>query len=647
MKTRWKVLYLELNEGIPTLPLTPGYEGLFVVFCWHSIPLGHQDISAAQLPMPATQLANLVLQSITPTVTHHLLKGGGGLPGASAHSSQDISLDFDALTALKQPLGKLGERWLKPVRYSVSVVVCTRDRPEQLARCLRSLQNLSQPPHEILVVDNAPNSDATNQLVAQMQRIQYVIEPRPGLSVARNTGIRHTTGEIIAFTDDDVIVHPEWITRLQQSFHCPQVMAVTGLVLPAEIETEAQFIFEKGFGGFSRGYYPLLFDTQFFKQRQSRGVPVWDIGAGANMAFRRKAFELVGDFDERLGAGASGCSEDSELWYRLLAEGWYCYYEPTAVAFHYHRSDLDSLKQQMYQYMRGHVVALLVQFAKYKHWGNLHRLFFALPRYYNRRLLSGLFKGFNSLNKTLLAEVLGCCSGLKFYLQSSIKPINFKFSVSMMNPFSKDLPVFKAPLSNFLACNPFPHPLTQGFFYREKMRAIHRITPDESFQNILEIGGGQGGLTALLYPRSQVTNIDINPQYADAPCNKQKQVRFVCGDATDLPFASQSFDTVTMFDVLEHISDCEKAVLEALRVLRPQGFLLISTPNENWRFPYYKFMQSICPDEAEIMAEWGHVRRGYTLDELKVLIGVSCQRYATFINPVTVLCHDIAFSTLR
>ena len=139
------------------------------------------------------------------------------------------------------------------------------------------------------------------------------------------------------------------------------------------------------------------------------------------MAFRRQAFELVGHFDERLGAGASGCSEDSELWYRLLAEGWSCHYEPTAVVFHYHRSDLDSLKQQMYQYMRGHVAALLVQFAKYRHWGNLRRLFVALPRYYTRRFLSGLFQGFNFFNITLLSEVLGCFSGVKFYLQNSSK----------------------------------------------------------------------------------------------------------------------------------------------------------------------------------------------------------------------------------
>lgn len=421
MRTPWKVLNLELDEGIPTLPLAPNYQGLYVVFWWHGIPLGHREICATQLPMPATQLANLALQAITPAVGCHLLEHGfkGSLPVVSKNLAQDMPPDFYALMMLERPLERLQERQSQPAKDSVSVVICTRDRPEQLALCLRSLQNLSYPPHEIWVVDNAPNSDTTRQLIAQMPGIQYVLEPRPGLSMARNTGIRHSTGDLIAFTDDDVLVHPEWITRLQQGFQDLRVMAVTGLMLPAELETEAQLIFQGGSGGPGWRYQPLTFDTQFFEDMKPRGVPVWRIGAGANMAFRRKAFELVGNFDERLGAGAAGCSEDSELWYRVLAESWLCRYEPTAVVFHYHRRDLVSLKQQMYQYMRGHVAALLIQFARYKHWGNLRRLFVALPRYYFRRFLSGLLKGLRSSNRTLLAEVLGCFSGVQFYWQKS------------------------------------------------------------------------------------------------------------------------------------------------------------------------------------------------------------------------------------
>lgn len=205
----------------------------------------------------------------------------------------------------------------------------------------------------------------------------------------------------------------------------------------------------------------------------------------------------------------------------------------------------------------------------------------------------------------------------------------------------------KMPLGKFLAHNPFPYPLTLGFFYREKMRAIHAIAPESFLASILETGGGQGGLTTLLYPNAQITNLDLDPTFADAPCNQKPNVEFVCGDATNLPFADGSFDAVTMFDVLEHIPDDQAAIAEAFRVLKPGGFLLVSTPDlARWRFPYYRLLKPICPPEADVMAEWGHVRRGYTLDNLKALMPVPCQDHATFINSVTVLGHDIAFSRL-
>jgi SAM-dependent methyltransferase len=202
----------------------------------------------------------------------------------------------------------------------------------------------------------------------------------------------------------------------------------------------------------------------------------------------------------------------------------------------------------------------------------------------------------------------------------------------------------KCPLSTFLAHNPFESPLTFGFFYREKMRAIHRVAPDFPFKEILEVGGGQSGLTRLLYPTARITNLDVDPSFADAPCNRQEAVRYVCADATRLGFDSEWFDAVTMFDVLEHILDDRRALSEALRVLRPGGYLLISVPNERWRFPYYRFMKAWCRSEEEMFAEWGHVRRGYSLDQLAELIPIPRERSATFISPLTVFCHDVAFS---
>lgn len=204
----------------------------------------------------------------------------------------------------------------------------------------------------------------------------------------------------------------------------------------------------------------------------------------------------------------------------------------------------------------------------------------------------------------------------------------------------------KACRADFLSRNPFPRPLLDGFFYREKMRAIYRVAPDESIDDVLEIGGGRSGLTGLLYPGARIVNLDREAAYAEAPPNRQRGIRFICGDAARLPFPGDRFGAVTMFDVVEHIPADQAAVSEALRVLRPGGALIVSTPNENWRFPYYGVMRSLCPTEREIMAEWGHVRRGYSLPELERLVGSPAKARATFITPLTVLGHDVSFSRL-
>jgi len=209
----------------------------------------------------------------------------------------------------------------------------------------------------------------------------------------------------------------------------------------------------------------------------------------------------------------------------------------------------------------------------------------------------------------------------------------------------------KAPISTFLAANPFPRPLTDGLFYREKMRAIHRVAPDTlraapGPAMVLEIGGGRSGVSAMLYPRAHVVTIDIDhAQLLQHPPLRNSSL--VCGDACALPFADATFDAVTMFDVLEHIHDDAKAASEALRVTRPEGWVLLSTPNADWHYPYHRFMRRWCPPEARLMAEWGHVRRGYSGATLVKLFGGIAERRSSFINPVTAFFHDVSFSTLR
>ena len=249
----------------------------------------------------------------------------------------------------------------------VSVVICTRDRAEELSRCLASLPRQSRVPDQVVVVDNASRDDGRTRAAALAAGVDYVREDRPGLDIARNWGVRAATGDIVAFTDDDVRLHPRWLERLTAAFDADGVMAVTGLVLPAELETAAQLHFET-YWGFGRGYRPIDFGAEFFRTDRTHGCPAWEIGAGANMAFRRETFRRAGLFDERLDVGAAGCSGDSEYWHRVLFHGGICRYEPAAVAFHYHRREFAGLSRQIFAYMRGHAAALLVQ---YERSGNL------------------------------------------------------------------------------------------------------------------------------------------------------------------------------------------------------------------------------------------------------------------------------------
>jgi SAM-dependent methyltransferase len=207
----------------------------------------------------------------------------------------------------------------------------------------------------------------------------------------------------------------------------------------------------------------------------------------------------------------------------------------------------------------------------------------------------------------------------------------------------------KTPLGAFLAQNPFPHGLSDGLFYREKMRAIHRIAPERLSEagrpRVLDVGGGRSGLAWLLYPTAQVVTVDLDPKLqGQGPAAAES--RFVCADARRLPFEDGSFDAVTLFDVLEHIGDDRQAAAEALRVTREGGVVLASTPTAAWRYPAFAVMRPVCPHETELMAEWGHVRRGYAPEELQALFGFAPERKASFINVATAVFHDIAFSHL-
>jgi GT2 family glycosyltransferase len=231
----------------------------------------------------------------------------------------------------------------------VTVAVCTRDRPDDLARCLDALQALTYPALELLVVDNAPTTTDTARLVRARAGVRYVVESRPGLDWARNRAIAEATGEILAFTDDDVVVDPAWAGALAAAFRDdPAVGAVTGLVEPLELETEAQRLFER-YRSFARGSERLrAVMTPGTGPVAARYGLTGSFGTGANMAFRRRLFDELGGFDPCLGAGTvTRGGDDLDLFFRVLKAGWALVYEPAAVVRHRHRREMAELVGQM------------------------------------------------------------------------------------------------------------------------------------------------------------------------------------------------------------------------------------------------------------------------------------------------------------
>ena len=262
------------------------------------------------------------------------------------HAGRIAQIEADERTA---PAGDL-----------VSVVVCTRNRAAQLGACLDRLRGLTYPDLEILIVDNAPTDDSTREAVekaaADDPRIRYVLEPRPGLSRARNAGLAEARGRYLAYTDDDVAVDPGWVEGLLRGFgRDSAVGCVTGLVATADIAGAAEEYFDARAASWSTRCEPLHWslsgpgsDDPLFPY--SPGV----FGTGANLAFDRAVLVGLGAFDEALGAGTrTRGGEDLDIFIRVLRAGRAITYEPAALVWHHHRADPEALLGQMFGYGTG------------------------------------------------------------------------------------------------------------------------------------------------------------------------------------------------------------------------------------------------------------------------------------------------------
>jgi Glycosyl transferase family 2 len=274
----------------------------------------------------------------------------------------------------------------------ISVVVPTLlGRPELLSDCLKSLSELDYPDYEVIVVDNRPAEAPDVELAG----VRVVREPHPGPSAARNRGLDAAHGEIVAFTDDDVVVDPGWLLAiaLRLRDHAQEV-CVTGPVVPREIETPAQVALEEYYGGFGpRSFQPVshklrwrpdirnalrpaTVDAVTDDGRLLRSFSLYatgSFGIGANMSFRTRVLRELGGFSLALGPGTpSRGGEDLNVFARLAWRGHCLGFEPGALVRHTHRRDLESLDRQIHTYGVGYTALLTsLVFEDPRHFGRI------------------------------------------------------------------------------------------------------------------------------------------------------------------------------------------------------------------------------------------------------------------------------------
>lgn len=241
---------------------------------------------------------------------------------------------------------------------SVTVVVCTRDRPALLRGSLNAIRRLDYPNFDVLVVDNAPRTAETANLVSYEfddPRISLITEPAPGLSRARNAGLRHAQGDIVAYTDDDVVVDEAWLREIAAGFErMPGTACVTGLVPAGELRSPAQGYFDDRVS-WSKSVVPKVYSFA----DPPAGLPKFPFcpgvfGTGANFALDRRTALSMGGFDNALGVGTrTGGGEDIDMFTRVILAGYSLVVQPSAIVWHRHRAGLDDLSAQARGYGSG------------------------------------------------------------------------------------------------------------------------------------------------------------------------------------------------------------------------------------------------------------------------------------------------------
>ena len=347
-----KLQEVELSETLPILQATnesgQRYTRAQVLVRLYTIPVGIVELALPDVSLSPDVYAPQIYAQLHEQINHRLLQNG---------QEEITELPSSGIQQVAEPT-VLKERaaFLQNHPPFVSVAIATRDRGDQLHICLASLVKQAYPNYEIILVDNAPSNDETQQLVEQhyghIPFLRYIREERPGAAWARNRAIQEARGEILAYTDDDVIVDQHWVASIARAFSRDEnIGGVSGITLPAEMETEAQELFEQ-FNTFSIGYEPIVHNIHD-QPLDSSLYPFnsMNFAACVNMAYRTAILRELNGFDPALGPGSLAKSgEDTELYLRVVMQGYSIAYEPAALVYHFHRRDYAYLQRQTYDY---------------------------------------------------------------------------------------------------------------------------------------------------------------------------------------------------------------------------------------------------------------------------------------------------------
>lgn len=212
----------------------------------------------------------------------------------------------------------------------LTAVVCTHNRPEDLRRCLDAFADLEDPV-ELIVVDSAstpPCRELVGALASSIANHKYLREDVPGLSRARNRGLRHASGEIVAFVDDDAAPRPDWARKIVEPFDAdPRIGCVGGAC-------HAFFPHCERPGWLSDRLLQFAGITRFQSAREARSSAEWPFGA--NVAFRGEALDAAGGFPEHLGRTGTALlsGEESAAIAAVRAAGWRIVLHPDATVDH-------------------------------------------------------------------------------------------------------------------------------------------------------------------------------------------------------------------------------------------------------------------------------------------------------------------------